>query len=283
MAENPWHPRLVPCLLYVLLLWPVAMLSESKPEAYVAGYALQCVLVAWLLWRYRALTEELTLRFHWLAVPVGVGVVIAWIAVGDAMRRAFPPAETEPHLFTRMDGGVRALSLGARLLGMSLLVPIFEELLIRSLMLRSFGDARRTWRALLAAFQEMPMIGEWLLMRRWSTAPRAGAPEDADADNFAGCFRASPMGKVTLFGATVSTVFFMFNHARVDWPGCVLCGAAYCWLVHVTHRRTLAPGTPAPGATSAPAIGLGPVIWAHGITNALLWTYCVIYRDWRFM
>jgi len=273
MAENPWHPRLIPCLLYVLLLAPVAALSERWPQWYVVGYVVQCLMVAAILWRYRALTDELTLRFHWLAVPTGVIVAAAWIGIGDAMRQAYPSAEVAQHLFERLSEPMRGISLGVRLLGMSLLVPIFEELLIRSLILRSFAVPRWTGRALLGAMQELPMIGEWLTLRGWSPASHApSATTDLShvPATFADCFRATPMGKVTFFGAVVSTLFFMLNHLPVDWPGCIFCGVAYCALVAATHRRGSPPG-------------LGPVIWAHGITNALLWAYCVWLGDWRFM
>jgi hypothetical protein len=30
-------------------------------------------------------------------------------------------------------------------------------------------------------------------------------------------------------------------------------------------------------------MGLGPVIWAHGLTNAALWGYTLYTGDWRFL
>ena len=46
----------------------------------------------------------------------------------------------------------------------------------------------------------------------------------------------------------------------------VVCGVAYCLLLMVTRKK-----------------GLGPVIWAHGITNALLWVYTIQTDVWRFL
>jgi len=30
-------------------------------------------------------------------------------------------------------------------------------------------------------------------------------------------------------------------------------------------------------------LGLGPVIWSHAITNALLWGYTIWSGDWQFI
>jgi hypothetical protein len=30
-------------------------------------------------------------------------------------------------------------------------------------------------------------------------------------------------------------------------------------------------------------LGLGPIIWSHGLTNALLWLYTLTSDDWRFL
>ena len=45
-----------------------------------------------------------------------------------------------------------------------------------------------------------------------------------------------------------------------------MCALAYCLLLSVTRAK-----------------GLGPVCWAHGITNALLWGYTVYYGNWQFL
>jgi hypothetical protein len=71
-----------------------------------------------------------------------------------------------------------------------------------------------------------------------------------------------------------STAVFMLVHGLRDWPAVIVCGITYCLLVGYTNN-------------SRRRLGLGPVIWAHGITNGALWAYTVYMHlnqggDWRF-
>jgi membrane protease YdiL (CAAX protease family) len=262
MAEHPWHPRIAPIMVYLLLLAVIDLATDRWPGAYPGLYVLQCGLVGWLLWRYRALTPELTVRFHWLAVPVGVAIAAAWVALGQWMVATFPDqfATHEPHLFQQMPPAARNLSLGLRLLGMSLLVPLFEELFTRSLLLRSFHRPRRVAIGMLQWVQDVPLLGDWLMHTSW------GRRADRHERVFAGEFEQTPLGRLSVLGVTVSTLVFMVNHQMRDWPGTIVCGLAYCLLLAATARK-----------------GLGPVVWAHGITNALLWAYTLYSGDWQFL
>ena len=59
MASHPWHPRVLPFLAYVCCL-PLLNLSRLHvPLLYPLLYVAQCLLVAWLLWRYRRLLPEM--------------------------------------------------------------------------------------------------------------------------------------------------------------------------------------------------------------------------------
>ena len=62
MMQSPWHPRVMPYIVYIGLLAVVGLASEQWPATYPIGYAVQCGLVAWLLWRYRRLLPELNIR-----------------------------------------------------------------------------------------------------------------------------------------------------------------------------------------------------------------------------
>jgi hypothetical protein len=84
-------------------------------------------------------------------------------------------------------------------------------------------------------------------------------------------FAQTPLGALTPFAVAASTFVFMIHHALPDWPGAVLCGVAYCLLLAATARH-----------------GLGPVVWAHGLTNALLWIYTITlhlqgHGDWQLL
>lgn len=266
MAESPWHPRVAPELIYLLmLLVTVSLQRESIHGAiYATSYVVQCLLVVWLLWRYRHLLPELNWRFHWLAIPVGVGVVVAWIVLGRLMRTI--PAFDTPgtSFFDLYSTPVAWTLLSLRLLGMSIVVPMFEELFNRSLLLRSFHRPRETGIALFQLILDLPVIGDMLintrLARKVSQHDRVLSKE----------FQRVPLGKLSVFGVAMSTLVFMLAHGMRDWPGTIVCGIAYCLLVWATNRN-------------GRQLGLGPVIWAHGITNALLWAYVIQTDAWYFL
>jgi membrane protease YdiL (CAAX protease family) len=298
MARNPWHPRIVPLVVYVALLLPIDYLRDVSMWTYPVLYVLQCAIVCWLLWRYRRLLPELNLRFHWGAIPVGVGVLIAWIALGQWTIELFPglfspelrPDGEQAHYFVEMRDvslGLYWTSLVLRLVGMSLIVPLFEELFTRSLLLRSFHRPRRLALGVLQIVADMPVIGEWF--ERTSLGQRVVHREPEGV--FGKEFLRNPLGVLSVCGVAVSTALFTLNHLPRDWAACVVCGVAYCLLVGWTNQW--GRGVPASTEASAHdaarpgphprALGLGPVVWAHGITNALLWAYCVGYSDWQFL
>lgn len=295
MAAHPWHPRVVPLIVYLLMLAGIQFLPDHPPLSYLQPvlYVLQCGLVLWLLHRCRRLLPELTLAFDWRAVPVGVGVFILWVLLGWLTAGEFvergsalldgrpigmihygsPPIDKPPLATSAADGpfdfrdpAMMGLTVGwaalvLRLLGMSIVVPLFEELFTRSLLLRSFHRPRATAIGLLHFFMDLPVVGEWL------SHTRLGRRADAHGPVFGREFERTPLGALSVFGIAASTFVFMLNHGLRDWPGTVVCGIAYCLLVGATGR----------------AKGLGPVIWAHGITNALLWGYTLTVGDWQFL
>ncbi len=287
MMQNPWHPRIAPMVVYLVLLAAIGPLRDYLPWSYPLVYTVQCGLVGYLLWRYRRLLPELNLRFHWLAVPVGVFVALAWVWLGmavaefDALRErgvgTFTNdlyqfvAQPNPDDATFIDSDATSmlrdmgtavgwLSLALRFVGMSLLVPLFEELFIRSLMLRSFSRRHATVKGLLQVAMDIPLFGDWLShtrLGRWANEPAVYFGEE---------FTRTRLGVVTACGFFMSTLIFMVSHVPRDYLGIVVCAAAYCALLAVTRRK-----------------GLGPVVWAHGITNALLWIYTIHTDDWRFL
>ena len=268
MAANPWHVRLTPFMAYLLLMMLTGALRDSvSPWLFPPAYALQCGVVVWLLWRYRALLPELNLKFHWTAVPAGLFVLVMWIVLGDAMMAAFPSMAGESFLY--LDPGQMHPALGwtsmvLRLVGMSLVVPLFEELWTRSLLLRSLHSPRQTAIGLVNLAQDMPILDD--LIGDTKLARRAGRHHGV----FARMFEQTPLGQLSWFGIAASTFVFMLAHVPRDWPGCVVCGVTYCLVVGYTNRGGLRKG-------------LGPAIWAHAITNAALWAYSIAFNDWHYL
>ncbi|MEM9915704.1 MAG: CPBP family glutamic-type intramembrane protease [Planctomycetota bacterium] len=331
IRSNPWHPRIVPFFCWIVfmtvaqfLLAPEA-LAPVKPFLYIA----QCVATCWLLWHYRKLTPELNIRFHWLAIPTGVGLLIAWVVLGYAMcgelgwrwsqamagewtqafgvfpyeelgrePNRFGPeldaaGELVPHPIQDQYGATPALgilAMGLRLIGMALIVPLFEEMFIRSAMLRGLHKPGTTFTGLLQFASDLPVIGDWLS----NTAAGQKANEQPPA--FTRQLSETPVGSVTFFAIAASTLVFMASHQPRDWPGCIACGVVWCWLVwwtnkprsgkNETWRSINGMNEDAPASdfiNGRGRLGLGPVVWSHGITNALLWGYTLRWGDWRFL
>ncbi|MEX0885068.1 MAG: hypothetical protein WD009_01395 [Phycisphaeraceae bacterium] len=270
MAANPWHPRIAPFIVYLALLAGINLTIDASPYLYPVLYAIQFAVVAAMLWRYRLLLPELTLRFHWLAIPTGLGLCAAWIGLGFwmiALAPAWFAADGEPHYFERMADTSTALygiSLGLRLAGMAILVPLFEELFIRSACLRGLHSARKTGLGLVQLVEDLPIVGDWVLHSRLGQRVR-GLP-----GQFTEQLRECPVGMVTAFGFAASTFVFMVHHVQRDWPGTIACAVVWCWLLWYTNRGDR-------------RMGLGPIVWSHGITNAALWAWSLGTGDWQFM
>lgn len=302
MAGHVWHPRVIPFLTYLILLTLTGTIADYVPATYPLFYTLQILVVSWMLWRYRDLLPELTLSFHWLAIPTGIIVFIAWVWLGmvvDEMQQvkdvglgsftssltqwfidpsatstAQGGAATSLHfvdevarsdsIFIRMglrDGSVLAwIAFIMRLIGMSIVVPLFEELFIRSLLLRSFNSAKNTFTGIVQVAQDFPVIGEKLM------GTKLAEEADKQPPMFEHEFKRVPLGTLSMFGIAASTLIFTLSHVPRDYAACIFCGIAYCLCLRFTRHK-----------------GLGPVCWAHGITNALIWIYTLHTDDWRFL
>lgn len=317
MAANPWHPRAAPFFVYIVGLFIGSLFTgglfgmPKTPVLIPIIYVAQVGLVVWLLWRYRHLLPELNIRFHWLAVPTGVGLLFAWVYLGYASIWLSRAAQDVPILadiagflvdpdLPISPAEARDLSaqglgdsheirdnqatlgdawywstMSLRLLGMSLVVPLFEELWVRSAVLRGTFSPARTWTAILQLAQDLPIIGDAIANTKAAQRAAQQPPQ------FTEQLEQTPVGRVSLFAVFASTVVFMLAHQRRDYLGCVACGVVWCWLVWLTNR-------PKKGETWSDQppggrYGLGPIVWSHGITNAVLWGWTLYTGDWQFL
>jgi membrane protease YdiL (CAAX protease family) len=285
MGDGPWLVRLGPLLLWVGCMMVVGMARDWDVRTLPYLYTVQCVLTVGMLWRYRKLMPEVTLWFHWSVVPSAVFLTVAWIILGwwaggefsqrwDWLMQGMPTdhvvnLDREPHYFETMRGEYPwtfTVGMGLRLLGMSLIVPFIEEVFNRSLCLRAMHSMRKTGVAVLQVVHDLPGIGEWLMDK--PAVKRAAQQEPM----FSKQFYETPLGKVSVFGVAASTLIFTANHVPRDWMGAITCGVLWCLMVKWTNREG-----------RKRKLGLGPVIWSHGLTNALLWGYTLYSGDWQFL
>ena len=166
-------------------------------------------------------------------------------------------------------------TMSLRLVGMSLVVPLFEELWVRSAVLRGTFNPAKTKMAVLQVAQDLPLIGDRIAN---TEAARRAAQQPP---MFTEQLRETRVGQITFFSIVISTIVFLLAHQQRDYLGCVACGVVWCWLVWYTNK-------PKKGETwdDQPAggrIGLGPIVWSHGITNATLWAWTLWTGDWQFL
>ncbi len=290
MGRHPAHPRIVPFVVFVLLLFVVNTTRDYIPLSYPFLYTLKCLLVAWLIWRYRHLMPEINLRFHWIAIPAAVvsaagWIMLAWWMAGEFDLRwaallagnpegriPYEAIDREPGMFTwtaesffagfLQDHPVAAWSsLILRLIGMTVLVAIFEEVLFRSFLLRAFHRWRDTRLAVVQLASDLPIIGDMIIHTR------AAKEAEQHRGVLRRAFENVPLGALSINALIVGAILWcLLSHIPRDWPGTVLCVLTFSAVLALTARR-----------------GLGPVIWAHALTNALLWAYVVWSHDWQFL
>ncbi len=279
MAESPWHPRAVPYFVFILGLLVTGFATTglfnlpAVPKAYPFLLAAIGIAILALLYRYRRLTPELTLRFHWTVLPSAALLTALWLALGYGYNLAtqgdLQPTPVQDHdTFGPLKQAGPAWFWTAaliRLFVMTVVVALFEELFIRSAILRALHDWPTTRTGLLQLLSDLPVLGDMLhdkpALQHAQTQPPA----------FSNNLASNALGNVTVFATLASTVVFMLAHLPRDYAGCIACGIVWCWMVQATNQ----PGKP--------ALGLGPVIWSHGLVNAALWAHALYTNDWQFL
>ncbi len=268
MAQNPLHPRFVPLIVYVALLAGVGYARDWNPRTYPLLYTLQCGIVVWIILRYRKLLPEVNLRFHWPAAVIGLGCAAAWIGLGlwiAGLGGDQPDASKPESMMAEMGLYVGWTAMALRLLGMAIVVPIVEELFYRSVILRCCHRFKPTAVALVHLGQDLPGVGE--AIDKTNLGSRADAYRRGV---FGRMFLETPLGRLSVLSVTVSSLLWCLSHVSRDWLGTLVCGVGYAIVIWAANRR-------------GKKRGLGPAIWAHGITNAALWGYTLLQNDWRFL
>ncbi|XZE54264.1 CPBP family glutamic-type intramembrane protease [Planctomycetaceae bacterium SH139] len=263
-SEHPWHPRVAPWFAYLLVMALTLQVRDWYPWAYAPLKIVQAVVVCYLVWRFRRLVPEITLRFHCSVVPISAVLAVAWVSLQGWTAQFFPQlVDTKPTFFQTLYVDHMTLfwiAATAHLVAMSTAVPLIEETFNRSLLLRSISDVRATGTGILQMICDLPIIGAWL-----ARTP-AGVRANQEPPALGAQFQQIPLGRLSFLGVTTSTTLFMLVHATVDWPGAILCGLTWCILLNRTRH-----------------LGLGPVIWSHATVNLLLWIYAVTLQDFRML
>lgn len=168
-------------------------------------------------------------------------------------------------------------TMSLRLLGMSIAVPLFEELWVRSAVLRGAFSAGKTKTGVIQLASDLPLVGEWV------SGTKAGQLAAKESPMFTVQLRETAVGRISLFAVVFSTLVFMLAHARRDYLGCIACGVVWCLVVWWTNKPNRKQGETWADMPAGGRYGLGPIVWSHGITNACLWAWTLYTDDWQFL
>lgn len=160
MIHSPGFKRALPFAIYILFLMIAAGLRQILPEAVAAHYLtpvlypVQILAVAVALGVYWSSYDELRIsaldRGHTaLAAGIGIGVFILWIHLDFDFATLGEPEVYDPSTLTRP---WFYAFIFIRLLGASVVVPIFEELFWRSFIIRYIIDPEDFTRVKIGAF-----------------------------------------------------------------------------------------------------------------------------------
>ena len=262
--QGPWNPRFAPWFLYLAILALSLQFRQWDAWAYPPLKVAQGIGVGYLVWRWRALVPELTLRYHRSVLPVSLGLVVAWIFLHRGTVALFPSLAPEGAGFFELARNENPIlfwcSALAHLLAMVTVVPLVEETFNRSWLPRAVSNWQAAQKGILQVLCDLPLIGDWLIRTERGAAALREPPA------FTQQWKQHPLGAWSPFGVAASTAIFASVHAPCDWPGAILCGVTWCWLLYRTAH-----------------LGLGPIVWSHAIVNLLLWGYVVAWGAWEFM
>lgn len=268
-AAHPFHVRVLPLIAYVAFI-PLIGLARDLHESGIGhpiAYVLQCGIAGYLIYRYRKLMPELNLKFHFIAIPVGIASAYLWIVLGQWMGELNPERWGEPGMdfFEEMNESVAWVSFILRLIGMTIIVGMVEEVFFRSALMRGLHRPIPTRDALVQILTDVPVLGSYLLNSK--TIRKI----DKQRNLLLNEFNNNPLGVISLFNLIiVGIIWSILSHGIRDWPGTIVCAFTFGFVVYWTNRGDK-------------KLGLGPAVWTHAITNAGLWAYTIYADDWRFL
>jgi CAAX prenyl protease-like protein len=133
---QPIYTRVAPFVIFLLLTFAPGMFGGTSAYWF---YLLKTAVGAWLIWEMRPFVEEMRWAFSWEAVVVGILVFVMWVGIDPwypQMKTSEP--QWNPHAQFGSGSALAWMFLVTRVLGMSLVVPVLEEVFWRSFLYRWF-------------------------------------------------------------------------------------------------------------------------------------------------
>jgi len=129
LFSHPAIPYILPFATFLLL----TELARWVPNSLLWIYPLKTVITGGLLLWFRKTYSEIARDFSWLAVAVGVVVLLLWIPLYGGYLLVSEPEIVNPY---ELAGSLALPWVAIRLFGSSIVVPVMEELFWRSFLLR---------------------------------------------------------------------------------------------------------------------------------------------------
>lgn len=145
LRSSPLVARVAPYIIFVALTALQGQLGEASKYWF---YFAKSIVGIWLIWAVWPVVKEMRWSFSLEAVLVGVGVIVAWIALDPLypkLDELFPrlfgsssstPKFWNPHAQFGAGSALAWFFIITRILGSTLIVPPLEEMFFRSFLYR---------------------------------------------------------------------------------------------------------------------------------------------------
>ncbi len=173
-AASPVLARVAPYATFVLLTF--AQEEFNEPGRYWI-YLGKVLVGAWMLWEIRSVVSEMKWAFSWEALVIGIGVFAVWVGL-DPYYKHFGGGgiSWDPHSEFGNNSATAWFFIIQRIVGMTVVVPMIEEVFFRSFLYR-FIDRKDFLAMPLGEFRIKPFVITALLFgfhHEWLAGIAAG-------------------------------------------------------------------------------------------------------------
>lgn len=138
-AGRPAAARVMPFVVFLVLTGCQGKFGAASADWF---YLAKTLIGAWLIGQMRPLVTEMRWAVSWEAVVVGVLIFVVWVGLDPWYPKLFSTGATgNPFTIFGAGSGWAWFFIAVHVLGMTLVVPLLEEVFYRSFLYRSLADA----------------------------------------------------------------------------------------------------------------------------------------------
>ena len=136
MQASAIYARVAPFVIFLVLTSAPSLLGEGTRFWF---YFIKTFVGLWLVWEMRLVAAEVRWAMSWEAVVIGIAVFFMWVWLDPYYPQAKPSKDVwNPFAEFGENSSTAWLFAGARIFGMTIVVPPLEEAFYRSFLYRYF-------------------------------------------------------------------------------------------------------------------------------------------------